>query len=154
MRYQKKMNRQEKLAMQRMKAVQNSQGKGLYIYENNIKGDLDLPKIPNKILINGIWVENKKQRMVQAKQQFEGDDYFMQLVRTNQCRLIKEIKSPEKENMEKKLILDQPETVSVKGKVEHVIVQAQKTLKETNSNKKEEILLTEDPIDGVEIILE
>lgn len=60
--------------------------------------------------------------------------------------------------MENKLILDQPDMVTERGQVEHVVRQPQVPQQPLNDatgdvQKQPEVLLTEDPLDGVEIIL-
>jgi hypothetical protein len=55
-------------------------------------------------------------------------------------------------NMENKLILDQPSTVTANGTVEHVV--ASQTINEASPNaSQKEVLLNETPLDGVEIII-
>ena len=57
--------------------------------------------------------------------------------------------------MTDKLILDQPDQITNQGKIEHVVADNQKALiKENDASKNEEnVLITENPIDGLEIIL-
>jgi hypothetical protein len=58
---------------------------------------------------------------------------------------------------ENQLLLDQPDTITNQGKVERVVVEP--TLQPINDNAQPkehpatEVLLTEDPVDGVTIIL-
>ena len=55
----------------------------------------------------------------------------------------------------KKLILDQPDTVTAKGTIEHVVdnaVPVQKINDSTNNKQQPDVLLNEGPIDGLEII--
>ena len=57
-----------------------------------------------------------------------------------------------------KLLLDQPDTVTTNGKIERVVVQPnQMPLNDVTDpaapKSKPEVLLTEDPLDGMEIIL-
>ena len=63
----------------------------------------------------------------------------------------------EKEEMSmEKLILDQPNRVTLKGTVEAVVVSNNLPLNETpidTTKKNEEILINEDPMDGIQIIL-
>jgi hypothetical protein len=78
-------------------------------------------------------------------------------------RLVKEIQSPQQQkqineevNMEQKLILDQPDTVTEKGKVEHVIPTPEKQINEQKGEKKEkkpDILLNEGPVEGGFVIV-
>jgi len=152
----KRMTRQEKKEIQKSKFLNNMSGSGIYIYENNTDGDLNLPKPTT----SGV-------RMIGARKRFQGDSYYMKWVGSpmNLLRLIEEIVpqnsvvNENKENVmnENKLILDQPDTVTTKGKVEHMVsddVTDQALNDSTNPNdKKPEILLNESPIDGLEIIL-
>ena len=117
-------------------------GEGLYLYQNNTNGDLKLPRPTN----SGV-------QSVGSRQQFQGDNYYMQLVRTGELRLIKEIQAPQVNIMENKLILDQPDTITQKGKVEHVVeTEAPKKLNEEETSQ-EEVLLNENPVtDGFVIV--
>ncbi len=57
--------------------------------------------------------------------------------------------------MEQKLILDQPNIVKQEGTIEHVLPVKQKPLHEGIPNEeKPDVLINEDPMSGVEIILE
>ena len=158
MKYGPKLNRYERRIVHAEKLKNNMGGSGLFIYENNTDGDLTLPK-PTQ---SGI-------RVVGPRKRFQGDSYFMSWVGSpmNLLRLVEEIvpkttnQTPVnvKENTmtnDKQLILDQPDTITNQGKVERVVVDP--TLKPLNDNtqpnaKNPEVLLTEDPLDGVEIIL-
>lgn len=151
----KRFTRQEKKEIQRTKLENNMSGTGIYIYENNTDGDLNLPK-PT---ISG-------SRTIGPRKRFQGDSYYMKWVGSpmNLLRLIEEVVpqtktlNENKENSmnEKKLILDQPDTVTSKGKVEHVVSEdtpVQSLNDSTNSDKKPDVLLNESPIEGLEIIL-
>ena len=143
----KRLTRYEAIAANRVKTEMAQRGEGIFLYRNNTKGDLTLPK-PS--------LDGKK--TIPPKETWTGDDYFMQLVRSNEARLVETIKSPEDERkaiMEQKLLVDQPDRVTVKGKVEHVVVQPQKKLNENTPAAQEpvqDVLITEDPLAGVEII--
>jgi len=149
--YERKENRENKLRT-------SMAGTGLFIYENNTGGDLSLPKPTASGL-----------KRVGPRQQFQGDSYFQKWVGPpmNMLRLIGTV-SPAANTTEglqmlkegtdmsqKKLILDQPDTINHKGKVEHVIDEVpQQKIHESNPNQKQsDALLTEEPLDGVEIIL-
>lgn len=144
----KKMDKYARMAENRKRAEEGFKGTGRYVFQNNTPGDLILPKMTHE----GIRVVNKGK-------QFEGDSYFISMVKTNQLRLIKELDSPERTaEMEKKLIVDQPDRVTAQGTVEHVIpAEKAKTLTENTPAKaakpQPDVLLTEDPMDGVEILL-
>ncbi len=148
----KKITRQEKKEIQKNKFLNNMSGTGIYIYENNTDGDLNLPK-PTASGTSTIG----------PRKRFQGDSYYMSWVGSpmNLLRLIEEVvpKNENKENSmnENKLILDQPDTVTVRGKVEHVVSNETpvQNLNDTTdpTEKKSEILLNESPIEGLEIIL-
>lgn len=142
------MKRNRMTSEERLKKMQdNLRGTGLYIYENNTSGHLNLPK-----------PTNQGKKTIAPKERFEGDSYFMMLVKAphNMLRFISEIKQEEKKEMnESKLILEQPDIVTSKGKVEHVVdeISATQKLHDSTENKhKHDVLLTENPVDGVEII--
>lgn len=142
------MNRYERRAEREQQIKRALHGEGLYEYLNNRKGDLNLPKPA----ANGV-------KRVAPGKTFEGDNYFMQMVRTNDLRLVREITSPEQERInmqeQQKLILDQPDTVTNEGKIEHVVTQKPQKMNEQAPQAKAgapEVLLNEDPMEGVEII--
>jgi hypothetical protein len=152
-----KQTRQEKRTMQQEKLQNSLSGTGSFIFENNTDGDLNLPKSTKTGLRN-----------IGPRKRFEGDSYYMKWVGPpmNLLRLIEEIKEVipqtlEKENVmneEKKLILDQPDTVNNQGKIEHVITDdavPQQNLNDSTNpdSKKKDVLLNETPVDGIEIIL-
>ncbi len=140
--YQRKENREKRLA-------QNMHGEGLYVFENaNSVADLTLPRPTSA----GV-------RKVGPKGRFQGDDYYFGMVRSNELRLIETLMTPEAQrnnnNMEQKLILDQPNIVKQEGTIEHVLPVKQKPLHEGIPNEeKPDVLINEDPMSGVEIILE
>lgn len=149
-----KMNRYQRRAMQAEKLRLDLHGSGIYVYENNTDGDLTLPK-PTA---SGVRVVNPRKR-------FQGDSYFMKWVGSpmNLLRLVEVIQpenSTKEENMnEKQLILDQPDTITQQGKIERVVVEPNVTpINDATTNelpkKKEEILISENPIDGIEIIID
>lgn len=146
----KKLNRYERKLVHNQKLKQAFQGEGLYLYENASKiGELTLPKPTASGL-----------RLLRPGQKFEGDSYYMNLVRSNHLRLIQELCPPapiteqRSDTMDNKLLLNQPDVYTTEGKVEHVQkTTPKKTLKE-KTEQQEPVLLTEDPMAGVEIILE
>ena len=147
-----KMNRHEKKINSQKLRDEAMHGSGIYVYQNNTKGDLDLPK-----------ATKSGKKSLRVGEQFQGDNYYMRLVQTNELRYIKCIVSADAENtvlkeevVSDKLILNQPDRVTTQGKVEQVLVEPKQTLNENQpkSNKpKNDVLLTEDPMEGVEIIL-
>ncbi len=118
------------------------------VYRNNTKGTLTLPKpsFDGKLFVepNDTW---------------EGDESYMYMVQSsNEAKLVS-VSTPTQEvnTMPEKLILDQPDTVTTAGKVEHVLV-TEPTVKKLNEetptpNPTKEVLLTEDPMEGLEIIM-
>lgn len=125
-------------------------GKGIYVFRNNTSGELFLPRATK----SGI-------TKVRRGEEFQGDDYYMFMVRVGELRLVRTIEHPPSEtinentNMDNKLITEQPPVVTNDGVVEFVEpAKGQKRLNESDPNKSQpdDILLTENPLDGVEII--
>jgi len=151
----------ERREMRAAKLEKALHGQGLYVYENNSGGDLILPKATASGL-----------KKVGMGQQFQGDSYFMGMLKTNELKLIKTLVTPEQENKmkmeqlerekEQKLLLDQPDTIKGVGKVEYVVptdtpmneapTPAQPIA--TPEPESEEKLINEDPVDGVDIIFD
>jgi len=138
-------------------------GKGFYLYENNTQGMVLLPK-PTDSGVREVQPVNPR---IPGSGRFQGDNYYMQMV-PRELRLIKAYRTPEQETLmeenlmnenssvnevaEEKLILDQPETVTESGKVEHVPVpKPVQPLNEGDGEKGPEVLLNENPMDGIEI---
>ena len=107
----RKFNKFEKKEV-RAQMIENAlHGEGMYLYRNNTNADLTLPR-PTK---SGI-------RSVGKGKEFQGDNYYIQLVKQGLLRLVKELQSPNHEKiteleakMEEKLILDQPDIVKDQG---------------------------------------
>jgi hypothetical protein len=156
-----KLNRYQRREVNAEKLKNNMGGTGVYIYENNTDGDLKLPKPTDSGL-----------RMIGPRKRFQGDSYFMTWVGSpmNLLRLVEEVVpkktyqeiQQEKQellnevNMNDKLILDQPDTITNNGKIERVVAQPnQIPLNDVTDpeQKKPDVLLTEGPLDGIEIIL-
>lgn len=110
-------------------------GDGQFVFENNTKGELFLPR-----------PTSSGRKRIPAGQQFMGDSYYFQMVKTNELKFIREANAP----MEK-LITEQPPTVTRDGQIEYVTSQPQK-INEDDKNDQGEILLTESPVDGIKII--
>lgn len=147
MKYQQKMTRFEKSEMKSQKLEEALMGSGLYLYENRSKqAELTLPK-PTK----------SGRRVIGPKEQFQGDSYFMQLVRTGTLSLIKELQSPQQEALmeEQKLILDQPVTVTTDGVVENVVQASPKRQLQENKGKSKnpDVLINESPVDDSFVIV-
>jgi len=159
MKYSGRPNRYERRQLHAAKLKNNMSGSGLYVFENNTDGDLSLPKPTSSGL-----------RTIGPRKRFQGDSYFLKLVGSpmNLLRLVEEIqpKLTTQETAEKiqreanmstdKLILDQPDTITTKGKVEHVVDTDTPVQKLHDANDPvattPEVLLTENPLDGVAII--
>lgn len=134
----------EKRELQKQKCERNLNGDGIFVFENATNGDLSLPKAT----LSG-------KRIVRPKEQFEGDSYFMNFVKypNNLLKLIRKIETIKENNMTEKLILDQPERITSQGTVENVLIsEPKKQLNDANQNDNKDVLLTEDPMEGVEII--
>jgi hypothetical protein len=183
MKYDRKMNRYERRDFQKEKLGRDLAGEGRYLFQNNSDAGLMLPK-----------PDLKGRRDVGPRMTFEGDNYFMQMVRTNLLRLIKEIEPPQPKGSEimlketttttvttETLLLDQPPTITQHGQVEHIVQPAQPpVIRNPNSpllpghpapqpgaptaaptrpvnekvlDPKQQFLLTEDPLDGVDFLI-
>ncbi len=153
-RYQK-MNKLESAAERKRIVASKTAGYGLYVFKNHTKGELMLPKA----------AANGKRRVARGEE-FEGDNYFLSMVKSHDLILVREITSPAQERADKeqvqlmeqkKLLLDQPDKVTNEGKVEHVVVEPAVRAITENKGKSAptpEVLLNEGPgdLDGVEIV--
>lgn len=148
-----RLSRYEKNWLRGQKRQAAMQGKGLYIYENNTSGELILSR-PTK---SGIVKVGKGE-------QFQGDDYYMFMVRNNELKHIKTLEHPSQNdslnegtnNMNEKLITEQPPVVTNEGTVEFV-TQNPSSQQKLNENKptpqpQPDVLLNENPLDGIEIL--
>ena len=160
------MNRYERSQYQRVKLERDLSGGGLYIFRNRTSGDLTLPKPTAK----GSRVP------IKPGEEFEGDSYFLNMVRTNELSLVRTIQAPQPPgvdimNEQSKLILDQPPIVTSDGTIEHVVHPTTKGIpgiRTPNSSHvptpvkpvneqptpPAEVLLTEDPLEGVDILID
>lgn len=151
----RKFNKYEKKEV-RTEMIQNAiSGEGLYLYENRSNADLTLPRPTSSGL-----------RVIKAKAQFQGDNYYMQLVKLGLLKYVKQLQSPEEEKLaeslmnesvqnnikkeenmsEEKLILDQPDMITEQGKVEHVVNNpVQKLNEQQKDGKQKDVLLNESP---------
>jgi hypothetical protein len=138
----------------------HERGKGLFVFRNKSnEATLSLPKVAADGKTRMVGPANPK---VPGSGEWEGDSYFMQLV-PREAILVRVIKAPGEEeeqmNENEKLILDQPEMVTAEGTVEQVVESAPDTDQPINETpeegiekSKKDVLLTEDPLDGVTII--
>lgn len=154
MRLQKPMNRYEKRELNRQKVENHLRGEGIFVYRNKMKVDMILPK-PH---LSGT-------TRVSAGQEFQGDSYFLSMLGPGGLSLVRTIVPagttnpvpPAINNEEvimetQKLLLDQPDTVTTGGKVEHVVETLPSQKKVVEQKKSDDILLIENPLDGVEIL--
>lgn len=142
----RRLNKLEKRAERKQKRQESLYGEGLFVFENTTGGSFQLPKpLPS----GKVWlVENE---------QFQGDSYYNRFIGKG-LRLIRTIVDPNTEKnlmQEQKLILDQPDRITIHGKTEHVVATPKpQTLNESLPTKKTpDVLINEDPLSGVEIIL-
>lgn len=159
MRYSPRPNRIERRKLNAEKLATKMGGTGLYIFENNTDSDLKLPKAT----ASGV-------RIIGPRKRFQGDSYFLNWVGKpmNLLRLIEEI-TPKKTTQEiaeeiarrnpvmneQKLILDQPDTITSKGKIEHIVnneLPVQPLNDSASSKPVNDVLINENPLDGVSII--
>jgi hypothetical protein len=156
MNYRKKVkiNKFTLREMKRKKREDALKGSGEYLFVNNTRGELSLEKKPIKSPIP------MHPCLIPMGQTFVGDSYFLNMMRSGEIRLIEVLKPAESERTgimeEKKLILDQPGRFTNQGQTEHVVpTDAPKPLIENKPPQQptKDALITEDPIDGVEILL-
>jgi hypothetical protein len=125
------LERQIAREIRKAQIKESLKGEGMYIFENNTSGDLYLPR-PTQT----------GRRLVPKGQQFVGDNYYFNMVKTNELKLIQELQSQEK------VITEQPPTITSQGVVEN----QHPNINEQASKTQQDILLTESPIDGIKII--
>ena len=150
MKYKKNVNKIDKYTLREMKRKKREEalkGDGEYLFVNNTRGDLSLAKPPIK-----------GRNPVPVGQTFVGDSYFLNLQRSGEVRLIEVLKPALNERTgvmaDQKLILDQPIRFTNQGQTEHVIPNDPRQLLENKPQEKQtEKLITEDPLEGVEILL-
>jgi hypothetical protein len=142
----RQIQRDERRKNQKEAAVKALQGVGRYRYKNHSRAEMLLPK-----------PDAKGRKLVGPGQEFEGDSYFLNLVKSHELVLLEIIDTGMKEET---LILDQPNKFTTNGAVEHVVVKPKnKPLNEEvpqDEQPTEEILINEDPVDlsGVQIIVD
>jgi len=149
-----RLSRYEVKQLRHQKRKAALEGQGVYVFRNNTSGELFLPR-PTK---SGI-------TRVPVNEEFQGDDYYMFMVRNNELRLVRQIEAPPKPTVvneqtentmsEDKLITEQPPVVTNEGTVEFVEKpkNPQQKLNENQpAEQPQDILLNENPMDGIEII--
>lgn len=141
----------ERSAENKRVVAYHQKGDGLFLFRNRSQtATLSLPKAS----VDGVRTVGPYNPKVPGSGEWKGNSYFFQLV-PRDAILIETITAPGEILMENKLILDQPDQVTNAGPVEHV-VETDLPLNE-NPNKgteqqSAEVLLTEDPLEGVTII--
>lgn len=148
-----KMNKFEKRDLKKSLVSEAMSGSGIFVYKNRSAcADLTLPR-----------ATASGTRKIPPNGQFQGDSYYMQMVKTGELQLVEVVQTPEQalaaqqeaQMAEEKLILDQPEIITEQGTVEHVVdkkVPKQK-LNEGGDQKQPDILLNESPPDDGFIIV-
>jgi hypothetical protein len=144
----RKFNKYEKKEIQHKMLEAAMAGSGIYIYQNSSNnGELKLPR-PTK---SGL-------REVDPGAQFQGDDYYMQMVLRGELRYIRTIQTPEQEKeaqmLEQKLIVEQPDQVKATGTVEQVVAPTPtRPMTEADNAPQPDVLLVETPLtDGFSIL--
>lgn len=178
MKYRKKLNKYERRAEQKNIKNYYQKGSGLYLYRTR-NADLALSKpdadgrrvIPSNTEFKGddyFMKLVKEHEVILVKKleepKVETVEEPVKQEETFQKPLLEEsVKNDEPQEIlkedvmnEEKLILDQPDQITQEGKVEHVKSQSkQKPLNETPQQEEEkQVLLTEDPVEGIEIIFD
>ena len=150
-----RLSKYEKNILRNQKRKAALGGKGLFVFRNNTSGELFLPRATK----SGI-------TRVAEGDEFQGDDYYMFMVRNNELRLVRQIEPANpppvineqvEPTMADKLITEQPPVVTNEGTVEWVekpIESEKKKLNESQPDQQgqQDILLNENPMDGIEII--
>jgi hypothetical protein len=144
----KRITRLEAIERNKEIVKQRQQGEGLYVFKNRTQGTLFL----SKPTATG-------KRTVEPNETWEGDDYYLKTMVPREAIVVSVLKQPNQpeENQamnEEKLILDQPDKVTSEGKIEHVVAKNKPINENMPANPSQtEVLLTEDPLEGVEIVL-
>lgn len=147
----------EALQKKRQKDLCQQQSKDLFTFRNSTKATLILPTTS---------ADGKD--YIEPGKTWKGDERFMDLVARHEATLVdapvvnesvevpqksKKAKGEKKPMSEEKLILDQPEEVTVEGTVEHVKSgRGKKSKKNESTEGQNDVLLVEDPLQGVEIL--
>lgn len=147
MKKQKKLNKYERKIERAEKLKKIFEGSGIYIFRNRTSGDYSLPKPA----LDG-------RKTIPKGETFKGDSFFLKMV----PRELILVEIVEEQKQMEKLILDQPETVTTDGQIEHVKQDDEQKICESpneeieneEEEKEKDVLINEDPIDGVEILLD
>jgi len=127
------LSRQIAREIRNAKIKEELSGQGMYIFENNTKGDLYLPR-----------PTHSGRRFVRKGEQFSGDNYYFAMLRTNELKLIREVAAA----VPTKLLTEQPPTVTNEGTVEFVEKPKCNEVKTPTTD----VLLTESPVGGIKVI--
>lgn len=130
----REIRREQKIA----KMQADLAGEGMYVFENNLKGDLYLPR-PTQ----------SGRRFVRKGEQFLGDSYYFSMLRTNELKLVREV-APQAS--QQKLLTEQPPVVTNEGTVEFVQDQPKTQYNEGKGGPQPDVLLTESPVGGIKVI--
>ncbi len=156
-----RLSKYEKNMLRDQKRKAALSGTGIFIFRNNTSGELHLPR-PTK---SGL-------RKIPIGEEFQGDDYYMFMVRNNELRLVRQIEptdlqkkqaqlvteqtKQEHHTMDDKLITEQPPTVTTEGTEEVTVTDTPKKRKlnegQPAGDQPDDVLLNDNPLDGVEII--
>lgn len=155
-----RLSKYEKNMLRAQKRKAALEGSGLFVFRNNTSGELHLPR-PTK---SGL-------RKVPLKEEFQGDDYYMFMVRNNELRLVRQLEptdlqkqqaqlaeqtQQEHNTMQEKLIVEQPPTVTTEGTEEVTVTKTPEKQKlnegQPAGDQPDDVLLNDNPLDGVEII--
>lgn len=112
----------------------------LFVYKNFNRDETRLPE-PNR----------DGQNVIPPTGEFVGDSRYFPLLKTGRLKLIKEVESQMQQP--EKLMTEQPPTITRQGQVEFVKTPDGQYLTEEERKKKEKIL-SEDPMNGVRLLLD
>jgi len=145
-----KVNKYTLREQKRQKRENVMKGDGEYLFVNNTRGELTLEKKPIKS------PNPSRPLIIGPNEIFTGDSYFLKLMQIGHVRLLQTLVPAQKEIMaEQKLIVDQPNRFTSQGQTEHVVPEDKNVKLVENQPNQAPVdkLITEDPLEGVEIIL-
>lgn len=130
-----RLERQIANEMRKQRVAESTKGEGMYVFANNTKGDLFLPR-----------PTHSGRRLVGRGEEFLGDSYYFGMLKTNELRLIREVAAPT-------LLTEQPPTVTTQGTVEFVQEAPVRPLNEDTPPKPPaDVLLVEKPVEGLRVV--
>lgn len=136
-------NRLERKMLKKEAIAYHQAGTGVFVFRNKNNASLELPKIS---------LDGKK--WIEPNQTWKGDSYFFSMV-PQDATLVEVITPKEGVKMPEKLVLDQPDQITMEGKVEHIVDSESLPLNEDSPQEKtktKERLFVEDPLAGVTIL--